>query len=211
MDLRGLVSKKKLRFQEDGFDLDLTYITDRVIAMGAPSLGSEAVYRNPLSEVQRFFETRHAGKYRIYDLRGEKGAAYDPALFKGRVMEARFFDHNPAPLALIKAVCEDVSAWLAADKENVVALHWRVGTAGGSLSAWSVAGRRRGGASPGSTSSSTLPRLPPPWNGFGLTASHYVSRAPSLVWCSKAGKGRTGLMVAAYLVHSKLAGACTLL
>jgi hypothetical protein len=37
--------------------------------MGAPSEGSEAMYRNPLSEVQRFFETRHGGHYRLYDLR----------------------------------------------------------------------------------------------------------------------------------------------
>ena len=58
------------------------------------------------------------------DLRGEKGAAYDPALFKGRVMAARFFDHNPAPLALIAAVCADMEAWLAADPANVAALHW---------------------------------------------------------------------------------------
>ena len=37
--------------------------------MGMPSEGSEAIYRNPMTEVQRFFETRHAGHYRVIDLR----------------------------------------------------------------------------------------------------------------------------------------------
>jgi hypothetical protein len=38
---RALVSKKKLRFVDDGVDLDLSYITDQLIAMGYPSLGLE--------------------------------------------------------------------------------------------------------------------------------------------------------------------------
>lgn len=67
-------------------------------AMGAPSEGSEGVYRNPMTEVQRFFDARHKGKFRIYDLRAEKGAAYDPAKFGGAVVGYRFYDHNPAPL-----------------------------------------------------------------------------------------------------------------
>lgn len=49
---RRLVSKKKARYNEDGFDLDLTYVTDNLIAMGYPSSGTEAWYRNPLPEVQ---------------------------------------------------------------------------------------------------------------------------------------------------------------
>ena len=40
------------RFRRDGFDLDLTYITPRIIAMGLPSFGVEASYRNQGTEVR---------------------------------------------------------------------------------------------------------------------------------------------------------------
>lgn len=140
--MRGLVSKKKRRFIIDDFDLDLTYITPRIIAMGFPSSGGERLYRNPLPQVQRFFEKRHPGHFRLYNLCSER--AYDPCEFDGNVVRFPFDDHNPPPLALIPAMCQDIQDWLDEHPENVVAIH------------------------------------------------------------CKAGKGRTGLMISAYLLHANI-------
>ncbi|XP_034462667.1 phosphatidylinositol 3,4,5-trisphosphate 3-phosphatase TPTE2-like [Hippoglossus hippoglossus] len=45
---RRMISENKRRYQKDGFDLDLTYVTDRVIAMSFPSSGKQSFYRNPI-------------------------------------------------------------------------------------------------------------------------------------------------------------------
>ena len=49
--LRKMVSGKRRRYQDGQFDLDITYITPRVIAMSFPSVGMEAAYRNPIQDV----------------------------------------------------------------------------------------------------------------------------------------------------------------
>ena len=41
--LRNLVSKEKRRFKDGKYDLDLTYINEKIIAMGFPSSGTEVV------------------------------------------------------------------------------------------------------------------------------------------------------------------------
>lgn len=71
--VKALVSKKKKRFidEKNGFNLDLTYIggeKSQIIAMGYPAEGVEALYRNSMSEVQRFFNTFHKGKVAVYNL-----------------------------------------------------------------------------------------------------------------------------------------------
>jgi phosphatidylinositol-3,4,5-trisphosphate 3-phosphatase/dual-specificity protein phosphatase PTEN len=70
--IKHLVSKNKRRFVDETFDLDLFYVTPRIIAMGFPSENVEGLYRNAMVDVQRFFETRHAGRYRIYNLCSER-------------------------------------------------------------------------------------------------------------------------------------------
>ena len=142
--IRGLVSKKKKRFKEDGFDLDLTYITPRIIAMGFPSTGVEAVYRNPMPEVQRFFQKRHQDHFKVYNLCSERD--YDLTGFFPLVERFPFNDHNPCPLELLSAFCQSVDKYLSEHEDNVVAIH------------------------------------------------------------CKAGKGRTGLVTSAYLVHKNIGG-----
>jgi hypothetical protein len=53
--IRKIVSKKKRRFESEGFNLDLSYVTERVIAMGYPaSEHIEAMYRNSPEDVRRY-------------------------------------------------------------------------------------------------------------------------------------------------------------
>ena len=51
--LKKLVSKNKRRFETEGFNLDLSYVTEQVIAMGFPSERVESVFRNSLEDVRR--------------------------------------------------------------------------------------------------------------------------------------------------------------
>jgi phosphatidylinositol-3,4,5-trisphosphate 3-phosphatase/dual-specificity protein phosphatase PTEN len=126
--LRKMVSQKKNRFQEDGFDLDLTYISDRIIAMGFPSTGAEGVYRNPMDEVKQFFQKYHDKHFKVYNLCSER--TYEAKEFEslgGKAVHYPFDDHNPPPLSLIPKICEDASDFMKKDKKNVVAIHCKAG------------------------------------------------------------------------------------
>lgn len=125
--MRSVVSQNKVRFKEDGFDLDLTYITPRIIAMGFPSTGRESYYRNPMPEVERFFEKRHAKHFRVYNLCRER--VYDEATrFGGSFVRYPFDDHNaPSNIALIPQLVHDAMDFLAQDDQNVVAIHCKAG------------------------------------------------------------------------------------
>jgi len=123
--LRGAVSKKKRRFQKDGFDLDLTYVTPRIIAMGFPSEKVEAAFRNPMKEVLRFLDSYHKDHYKVYNLCSERN--YDPEKFYKRVEVFPFEDHNAPPFEMILHFCQNVSEWLALDTKNIAVIHCKAG------------------------------------------------------------------------------------
>ncbi|KAF0311298.1 Phosphatidylinositol 3,4,5-trisphosphate 3-phosphatase and dual-specificity protein phosphatase PTEN [Amphibalanus amphitrite] len=123
--VKTLVSKKKRRLVEDGFNLDLSYITDRIIAMGFPANNFEALYRNDADEVVDFLWDRHGDRFFVYNLCRER--RYDQSRFAGRLQHVPLRDHHPPPLAAIRPFCEHAHDWLTADDEHVIVVHCKAG------------------------------------------------------------------------------------
>ena len=121
--IKSLVSQDKNRFKYDGFDLDLSYITPRIIAMGFPSTSIEGLFRNNLTTVLNFFNTRHKNHYKVYNLCQEKK-------YKGIFEKEAYYpfrDHEAPPLNSILPFCQDCKKHLDEDKDNVVAIHCLAG------------------------------------------------------------------------------------
>jgi len=123
--VKHLVSKNKRRYKDDGFDLDLSYVTEKIIAMGYPSESMESMFRNSLDDVKRFLEERHEDHYKVYNLCSER--SYDIQKFHGRVAIYPFDDHSPPEFSQILPFCRDIEQWLDDHQDNVAVVHCKAG------------------------------------------------------------------------------------
>ena len=121
------VSKKKRRIQTDDFDLDMSYITERVIGMGFPATGWQSVYRNSLKDLKSYLDKYH-GEYKIYNLCIEKDRIYPKDLWEGKKVGLfPFNDHSPCPIKLILDFVIDLCIYLTANPKGVAAIHCKAG------------------------------------------------------------------------------------
>ena len=126
--LKEIVSEGRIRMHKRNFDLDLVYITKRIIAMGYPATGCESFYRNSFSDVKQFLTEEHGNKYKVYNLCMEKNRIYKKSVFGGpKVSLFPFQDHQSCPVKLMLEFCIDVCIFLLKDEENVAAIHCKAG------------------------------------------------------------------------------------
>lgn len=112
-------SYSRKRYLENGYDLDLTYITDKIIVMGNP-------YNNDtLSELRKFLTSRHGGQHRIYNLASEEEYGLEQDL--DNVENYPFPPNNPCSLKVLIKFCSVVDVYLNLKAENVVVLHCKTG------------------------------------------------------------------------------------
>ena len=67
-----MVSGPKNRYKQDGYNLDLSYITPRIIAMAYPAEGIEKLYRNSIESVAELLNKRHGKNYQIINVSGRE-------------------------------------------------------------------------------------------------------------------------------------------
>ena len=124
---KRLVSKKKRRLQTEYYDLDMAYITERVIGMGFPAYGCERFYRNTLEDTKAYLDRYHK-VYKIYNLCIEKDRIYPKTYFEDSYVGLfPFNDHSPCPCKLILDFCVDICLFLSAHPDGVAAIHCKAG------------------------------------------------------------------------------------
>lgn len=122
--IRELVSQNKTRFVDEDFNLDLTYITPRIIAMAYPADGLESMYRNKIKDVSKFLKSRHEEHYMIINASNRN---YDYSYFDNRVFSLKWPNHYPCPLTTFIQGVIDISLYLLQNKNNIVAVHCLAG------------------------------------------------------------------------------------
>ncbi|XP_030310068.1 tensin-1 isoform X2 [Calypte anna] len=105
---------------ENSCELDLVYITERIIAVSYPSTAEEQSFCSNLREVAHMLKSKHGDNYVLFNLSERR---HDVSKLHPKVLDFGWPDlHTPA-LEKICSICKAMDTWLNAAAHNVVVLH----------------------------------------------------------------------------------------
>lgn len=100
--------------------LDLNYLTSRIVVMSFPAEGIESAYKNNIDDVRNLLESKHHNHYAVYNL---SRRSYRSAKFSNRVSECGFPVSKAPPLSSLFAICKNMLLWLKQDTSNIIVIH----------------------------------------------------------------------------------------
>ncbi|NXM07616.1 TENS3 protein, partial [Tyrannus savana] len=109
---------------EEGYELDLTYITERIIAVSFPASCSEETYLHNLQDVTRMLRSKHGNNYLVLNLSEKR---YDLAKLNPKIMDVGWPDLHAPLLDKVCTICKAMESWLNNDPQHVVVIHCRGG------------------------------------------------------------------------------------
>lgn len=121
---RRKVGENKMRYVDEKYDLDLSYISNRIIAMSFPASGVEAVYRNKMAEVAELLDTKHKDNYMIINV---SDRTYDTSVFKNQVLDFGWPDHHAPLMNMLCCIVKTMDGWLREDPNHVIVCHCKGG------------------------------------------------------------------------------------
>ncbi|CAN9498121.1 unnamed protein product [Ophioblennius macclurei] len=105
---------------EESYEVDLVYITERIISVSFPASAEERSYTTNLKEVATMLRSKHAEYYLVLNLSEQRN---DLSKLNHKVFEFGWPDHHAPALDKICSMCKAIDTWLSRDPRNVVVLH----------------------------------------------------------------------------------------
>lgn len=101
-------------------ELDVSYITSRVLVMSFPAEGVESAFRNHIDDVRYFLESKHRGYYAVFNL---SQRCYRAVKFENRVSELGWPTKRAPTLASLFETCKSLYNWLRQNPKNMCVIH----------------------------------------------------------------------------------------
>ncbi|XP_062862640.1 tensin-1 isoform X4 [Trichomycterus rosablanca] len=109
-----------IQAMEENYEVDLVYITERIISVSFPSTVEEQNYSSNLKEVASMLRSKHGENYLLFNLSEKR---YDISRLHAKVLDFGWPDHHAPALDKICSICKAMDTWMSADSHNVVVLH----------------------------------------------------------------------------------------
>uniref|UniRef100_A0A7N8XZD5 Tensin 1 n=1 Tax=Mastacembelus armatus TaxID=205130 RepID=A0A7N8XZD5_9TELE len=110
-------SQSVVQAMEESYEVDLVYITERIISVSFPASAEERSYTTNLREVATMLQSKHGEHYLILNLSERRN---DLSKLNHKF---GWPDHHAPALDKICSMCKAIDTWLNGDPRNVVVLH----------------------------------------------------------------------------------------